>query len=268
MVQLSRWRKPICKDDLAKELCLLGEVNFNLSLKERTAKADSLKEKAVKCFRESIALFEENKGNGDIDVLVAMQWLGKVLQNTNKLMSDETKRSEVEDLLKDTLRKKMDIFKTTEDNDHYTIYHALHQLGRFYQDVGNYEAAEENLENALAMITRYWKRKYGTADVKDVAIGKTNLARNYILKSSLESKKITELLTDALQIKEKRLAETDSSYQLGLYYLAAYYRTDHNNVESKKFLDRIRFEHYRQRYGDTKDEQDMSKVFPAEIIWF
>ncbi|XP_070548278.1 uncharacterized protein [Ptychodera flava] len=265
MVSLSRSRKPVNKIKLADELCHLGEAYFQIG-EEKLGKAEER-------LGESFALLEKIKGKNDIDVLTAKQRHARILQNMKEYLMDEEKRVKVKVMLEDILEKMKTLFETPEEQQNLNIANAMHQLGRFYQDTSDYEKAQHLLEKSLEIRQTYWQRKFGTADVESVAYGLTNLARNYIISSSKDTKKTEELLEEALKIKEKRLAPTNESYQLGKYYLAAYYRIQGQNDLSEKTAEDIVTDTYRkklegllQKGSNTSGKVNLKEVFPPEKI--
>ncbi|XP_077986016.1 uncharacterized protein LOC144440505 [Glandiceps talaboti] len=199
-----------------------------------------------------------------------MQGLGRILQNNVEHMGDEEKRNEVEKLLTNTLDRKLRYYEETGEQDHYSVAHAYHQLGRFYQDTGRFAKAQEYLIISFEMRTRYWQRKYGTTESVDIAVGMTNLARNYLIsdKDLRKMDEATEMLLKALKMKYDRMPNSFESYQLALYYLAAVYREKGDIETSQKYLSQIEMEDYIEKYKNTANETKYALVYPSEkTIW-
>ncbi|XP_070548145.1 uncharacterized protein [Ptychodera flava] len=203
MARLSRWRTKGSKHDLANELHFLGKVNFELG---RLTEAEE-------CFEECLALYKKLYGENDIRIAFAMQGIGRVQQNNPTYMQDDIKRKEIEKLLLETLQMKRDYFKYDNHSENYSIAHALHQLGRFYQDTVDFNNAFKYLQGSLDMRQTYWERKYGTNVHVDIAISCTNLARNYLIQEdNRDLDKAEELLLKAWEIKQKEIPKTNDSF--------------------------------------------------------
>ncbi|XP_070551494.1 uncharacterized protein [Ptychodera flava] len=260
MARLSRWRTKGSEYDLADELRFLGKVNFELG---RVIEAEE-------CFEECLALYEKLYGAKDIRIAFAMQGVGRAQQNNPIYMQDGTKRKEIESLLIETLKIKREYYKYDNNSDHYSVAHALHQLGRFYQDIEDFKRSFKYLQDSLDMRQRYWERKYGTNVHVDIAISCTNLARNYLIQEdNRDLDKAEELLLKAWDIKLKEIPQTNDSFQLGLYYLAALYREKKNFRKYHEYRDQIEFPEHIDMLKKTGSQQiDYTDVFPPEkTIW-
>ncbi|XP_070543006.1 nephrocystin-3-like [Ptychodera flava] len=257
MLHISRLRKLDDNLQFAEELTYLGRAYF------QTKTLD----KAERYFSDSIDVYKGISGEENIEVLKVKQRLGRAMQDNEDYMKDSNKREEIERLLTETLNMKKKIFENKDEKDHYTVAHALHQLGCFYQNTGEFEKAEDMLKESLEMRKRYWKRKYGTIEVEDVAIGMTLLARNNILNSRKDIEETKTILTSALEIKEKCMVSTNESYQLGLYYLAMLYHIIGDDSNSRDYLSKIEIEEYRTLFNRNRDEKDRAKVFEVEMVW-
>ncbi|XP_077863145.1 uncharacterized protein LOC144345938 [Saccoglossus kowalevskii] len=200
MVKLSRWSNDSEKH-LKEELRILGRVSFEL------VKYDE----AEHCFEEAVKLYKQQDGEGHIKMAHALQDLAKVRQNNPKYMDDKTSQKNVEQLLLKILKMTPDFHK--EDENKYTITYALHQLGRFYQDTGDFDKAHKYFRQSLDEI------KSGPlvhVQHVDIAIVSTNLARNYLLRDDgRDLKAALELLESAWTIKKEKMPKTNVSYQLG-----------------------------------------------------
>ncbi|XP_070547961.1 uncharacterized protein [Ptychodera flava] len=157
-------------------------------------------------------------------------------------------------------------YKKTVKDKHtkeYAYNIALHQLGRFYQDSKAYDRAHGYLKKSLEMRKRYLKRKFGTYKVGSVACSMTNLARNYILSSSNEVADTERLLNKAMKIKRNLMAETNEYFQLGVYYLAVFYRQQKSDRESE-FAKEIILEEYKRLYEAEVELTDLHTAFQPE----
>ncbi|XP_070549381.1 uncharacterized protein [Ptychodera flava] len=262
MVKFSKWRRPPRECDLGEELRCLGKVHYNMKQFK----------KAKIYFEESRKVFKKMNGEDDITVAFAMQGLGRVLQNDQDYMKTAQHRDEVEQLLKATLEKKIAYFNKSGENDHYSIAHAKHQLGRFYQDTGNCTKAHDLMKESYEMRNKYWLRKYGTIETVDVAVGMTNFARNYLVgKGNGECRNLDEaekLLLDAEKIKQQRMPDSNESYQLALYYLATLYRERGMLEKAEDYRGKIILDEYQKLFTDMKGKKKYAEVYPPEkTIW-
>ncbi|XP_070547915.1 uncharacterized protein [Ptychodera flava] len=174
----------------------IGKVNFDMKNFEE-AKSN---------FEKSIELFTKVYGKEDPHVFYAMQGLGRVLHYA---METEAQSKEVEKHLLETLRRKEKYFRNREPGelDHYSIAHAMQQLGRYYQKVEDYEKAHHYFNESLEKKKRNWQRKYGTTKTVDIAVDMTNLARNYLLKDEVnrDLHEAEKLLVEAYEIKRGKM---------------------------------------------------------------
>ncbi|XP_077983221.1 uncharacterized protein LOC144438063 [Glandiceps talaboti] len=250
MARLSSWRKPILERELSEELRCLGKVNFELGRLQS----------AEENFKQCLELYRKLYNGNHIKVAFAMQGIARVQQNNKAYMENKEKQREIEKLLKDTLQRKREYYKADGNCDHYSVAHALHQLGRFYQDIGEYGKAYTYLEQTLAMRQRYWKRKYNTNVHVDIAVAMTNLARNSLIQTdNRDLDRAEKLLIQAWNIKEKEIPKTNDSYQLGLYYLATLYREKKMKDESQKYAMMIVFREHQERFEAMKGEMDYTR---------
>ncbi|XP_077866660.1 uncharacterized protein LOC144355116 [Saccoglossus kowalevskii] len=240
MARLSRWCKPIREELLKEELRCLGKVNFELGRYED----------AERYFKEAVDLYRKLNGDDNIKTVYALQGLVKVQQNNRKYMQDPGKRLEIKKLLHEILDRKRKFFELKVEKNDYTIAHALYQIGRFYQDIGEYDEAHEYLQESLDIKQRYWESRSGTAIHHiDVAIGSTNLARNYLLREDKRDLDTSlKLLETAWNIKQKKLPETNESYQLGLCYLVSIYREKGDKKKCKEYWEKIQLDEYKERF--------------------
>ncbi|XP_070568629.1 uncharacterized protein [Ptychodera flava] len=244
MTDLSRLRKPNNQTELAKDLAYLGRAYFNLKLFDE----------AEISYEESLKfMVEENRAG--IHILMAKQKLARVKQNNIKYMEDDEESKKIETFLQENLVELKKLCENQEDY-HYALANAYHQLGRFYQDTRNYEQSHRHLEEALEIRKRYAERY---DDEENIAIGMINLARNQILKGECNNKEVEKLLIDSLEIKRKFMSTKNESYQLGLYYLAVFYRMRGDTTEMKSHQDLLVLDSYQKDFEQYQNECDMAK---------
>ncbi|XP_070571563.1 uncharacterized protein [Ptychodera flava] len=259
MARLSNWRDPKLETELAREMYNLGNVNYELGLIKV----------AEENLQLSIKLYRKLSGPDTFELASAMQSLGRVQQNNHEYMCDETKRKEIEELLRETLNKKETIMAKDEDNE--TIANAKQQLGRFYQDVGDYKRAQTYLQDSVDMRKRYWQRKYDINESVAIAVGMTNLARNYLICDCEDRQpdKAEGLLIKAYNMKKDRMPHDIDSYQLAVYYLAVLYHDRGENDKSLEYRNEITSTNLNDMFEKVaNDSMDLAEKYPPEkTIW-
>ncbi|XP_077985590.1 uncharacterized protein LOC144440177 isoform X2 [Glandiceps talaboti] len=248
MVRICRMRKPLNKEYLADGLRYLAMVNNELGCFE----------KAEQCLVEAQDLYRKADSDDNIKIAYTLLGLARVRMDNKTCMEKDESRCKVKSWLLEALERQQK-HTPPDGKDHISIATALHHLGRFYQETGEYDKAHGYFTQSIDLRERHMAN--GAAEGRYVngyvnhAIVQTNLARNYLLRSDEQQQYIDmaeELLLKALETMGNILQESNDSVQLGVYNLAALYRHKGEGEKSKMYEDRIQFEYLRKKLQESE----------------
>ncbi|XP_070547957.1 uncharacterized protein [Ptychodera flava] len=251
MVYVNELRQPRSTLELAEEYKQLGRGY--LDTKDLG--------KAEEYYKKSEEYLMKDKDQKSIDVLNAKQAVARVMQQKENLQ-DKQKRSIVKDRLLEILEDKYKY--CAKDEERFTIAHALHQLGRYHEDIGNYVEGNSNLAEAIKESRRSKICQENVIEQLNKAVMITNYVRNLNVTSQTVTQEMVSLLEEALNIKKSYRTQAEESYQKGLYYLVLLHRNigDQNHLDCEAELDLM----YKEKL-EKEGHEDIKIVFEPERLW-
>ncbi|XP_013382047.1 uncharacterized protein LOC106152857 [Lingula anatina] len=206
----------------AAHLNQLGKLHFELG---NFLEAERLGTVALELIR--------NFCHSKVQIAAGFQILSRAMQYQDIGPMPYKKKAYIEYLLHETFNIKQDILKdvSPEMTDYrmdieFRMYLACHNMGQFYQDLERYDLALDY----LLLAKEIWKPyENGTAHWRatwliSIAAAETTRARNYLLQDKIWLNPylqgfVWRILERAVEVKGRHLADSNTSHQLGLYYL-------------------------------------------------